>query len=76
MHTEVIWTRLPFTRSGQNHLARHSEKGEDKRHTEKEMGRQHEGMDMPGVRKVQEGSEEQKKMETTGCDTTTPVVRG
>ena len=30
-----------------------------------EVGRQHPGMDRPGVRQVQEGSEEQKKMEET-----------
>ena len=32
------------------------------------MGRQHHGMDRPGVRKVPEGSEEQGKMEETGCE--------
>ena len=31
------------------------------------MGRQHQGMDWPGVREVPEGSEEQGKMEKTGC---------
>ena len=31
-----------------------------------EVGRQHQGMDRPGVRQVQEGSE-QGKMEKTGC---------
>ena len=34
------------------------------------MGRQHQGMDMPGVRQVQEGSGEQRKMEETGCKIT------
>ena len=32
------------------------------------MGRQHQGMDKPGVRKVPEGSGEQGKMEETGCN--------
>ena len=32
------------------------------------MGRQHQGMDRPGVRLVQEGSGEQAKMEETGCE--------
>ena len=32
------------------------------------MGRQHPGMDRPGVRQVPEGSEEQGKMEETGCE--------
>ena len=31
------------------------------------MGRQHQGMDGPGVRQVPEGSGEQGKMEKTGC---------
>ena len=29
--TEVVWTCIPFTRSGQNHLARHSEGGGGRR---------------------------------------------
>ena len=32
------------------------------------MGRQHQGMDRPGVRQVPEGNGEQGKMERTGCD--------
>ena len=32
------------------------------------MGRQHQGMDRPGVRHVLEGSGEQGKMEETGCE--------
>ena len=31
------------------------------------MGRQHQGMDRPGVRQVPEGGGEQGKMEKTGC---------
>ena len=38
------------------------------RHTEEEVGRQHEGMNGPGGRQVPEGSGEQKKMEETGCE--------
>ena len=60
--TVVVWSFLPFIRSGQNHLARHSERG-----TKEEVGRQHQGMDRPGVRQVPEGSREQGKMEKTGC---------
>ena len=44
-----------------NHLARHSERGQKTRQTEKEVGRQHQGMDRPGVRQVPEGSGEQEK---------------
>ena len=32
------------------------------------MGRQHQGMDRPGVRQVTEGSGEEGKMEETGCE--------
>ena len=45
------------------------------------MGRQHQGMDRPGVRHVPEGSGEQGKMEKTGCEIisgvpTTLTVKG
>ena len=51
------------------------------RQTEKEVGRQHQGMDRSGVRQVPEGSDEQRKMEETGygvnCGApTTPAVEG
>ena len=35
---------------------------------EKEVGRQRQGMDRPGVHQVSEGSGEQEKMEETGCE--------
>ena len=41
--TAVIWSCLPFIRSGQNHLARHGERGKKTRQTEEEVGR-HQGM--------------------------------
>ena len=50
---------FPFIRSGQNHLARHSERGKKKRQTEEEIGRQQQEMDRPRVRQVREGSGEQ-----------------
>ena len=65
--TAVVWTCSPFIRSGQNYLARHCKRGKKARQTEEEVGRQHQGMDRPGVWKVQEGSGEQVKMEKTGC---------
>ena len=34
MQTEVVWTCLPYIRSSQNHLARHSERGKKTRQTE------------------------------------------
>ena len=57
-----------FVRSGQNHLARHSERGKKTRQTEEEVGRHHQGMDRPGVCQVPEGSGEKRKMEETGCE--------
>ena len=50
-----------------NPFAKHSERAKKTRQTEEEMGRQHQGMDRPGVRQVPEGSGEQGKMEKTGC---------
>ena len=41
--------------------------GKKTRQTEEEVGRQHQGMDRPGVRQVPEGSGEKRKMEKTGC---------
>ena len=52
--TAVVWTYLLFIRSGQNHLARHSERGKKTRQAEKELGGQYQGMDKPGVRQVPE----------------------
>ena len=63
---QVVWSCLPFIRSSQNHLARHSERGKKTRQTEEDVGRQHQGMDRPGGRQVPEGSGEQGKMEETG----------
>ena len=45
------------------------------------MGRQHQGMDGPGVRKVPGGGGEQGKMEENGCEVIcsarmTPAVKG
>ena len=71
----------PFIRSGQNHLARHSERRKKTRQAKEEVVRQHQGIDRLGVRYVPEGSEEQRKMEEAGCEVicgapTTPEVKG
>ena len=52
-----------FIRSGQNHLARHSEREKKTRQTEEEV----EDNMRPGVRQVPEGSGEQRRREETGC---------
>ena len=71
-HTKKRFGFRTFTnsalRSGQNHLARHSERGKKTRQTEEEVGRQHQGMDRLRVWQVPEGSGEQEKMEKTGCE--------
>ena len=77
----MVWTCLPFIRSDQNHLARHSERKKKTKQTEEEVGRQHQGLDRPGVRQVPVGSGEQRKLEETGCEVicgapTTPAVKG
>ena len=61
--------------------AQWTERGEKTKQTEEESGRQHQGMDRPGVRQVLEGSGEQEKMEETGCEIicgapTTLAVKG
>ena len=66
MQTAVVWLCLPLIRSGQNLLARHSERGKKTKLTEEEVGRQHQGMDRPGVQQVPELGGEQGKMEKTG----------
>ena len=66
-HEDLLRSCFPFIRSGRNHLARHSERGKKTRRTKEEVGRQHQGMDRPGVQRVPEGSGEQGKMEKTGC---------
>ena len=77
------WYGHVYRSSGlaKNHLARQSERRKKTRQTEEEMGRQHQGMDRPGVRQVPEDSGEQGKMEETGCEIiygapTTLAVKG
>ena len=68
MQTAVVRRCVPFIRSGQNHLARHSESGKETRQTEEKVGRQHQEMDRPGVCQDAEGSGELGTMEETGCE--------
>ena len=64
---EDLLTIVPFIRSGQNHLARHSEREKKTRQTEEETRKHHQGIERPGGRQIPEGSGEQGKMEETGC---------
>ena len=77
----MVWSCLPFIRSSQSHPAKHSERQKKTRQTEEKVGRQHRGMDRPGIGQVPEGSGEQRKMEDTGCEIicgapTTLAVKG
>ena len=69
----MVWSFFPFIRSGQNHLARHSERGRKTRQTGNrtslEFGKSHRAV------------ENREKMEKTGCkiicgDPTTLAVKG
>ena len=78
---QVVWSCLPFIRSGQNHPARHIERGKKTRQIEEEVRRRHQGMDRPRVRQIPESSGEQGKMEETGYEIicgapTTLAVKG
>ena len=66
--TAVVWSCLPFIRSGQNNLARHSERGKKTTQTEEEVRKQRQGMDRSEAQKVPEGRGEQGKMEEIGCE--------
>ena len=61
--TAVVWSCFLFIKSDQNHLVRHSERGKKTKQTAEEVGRQHQGMDRPGVRQVPKGSGEEGEME-------------
>ena len=61
----MLWSCLPFIRSGQNHLASHSERGKKTKETEEEVERQQQGMERPGVRQVPEGGGKQKEKRRT-----------
>ena len=63
--TTVVWTCLPFIRSGQNHLARHSERGKKTRRTKEEVGRQHRewtGLEFAKSQRAVENRETWKKL--------------
>ena len=77
----AVWSCFLFIRAGQNHLARHSERGKKTRKTEEEVGRQHQEMDRLWVRRVPKASREQGKVEQTSCEIlcgvpTTLMVKG
>ena len=60
--TAVVWSCLPFIRSGQNHLARHSERGKKTRQTEEEVGRQHQDLEFGKSQRAVENREKWRKL--------------
>ena len=60
--TAVVWSCLPFIRSSQNHLARHSEKGKKTGQTEEEVGRQHEGLEFADSQRTLENRGKWRKL--------------
>ena len=71
--TAVLWSCLPSVRSGQNHLARHNERGNKSRQTKGEMGGQHQGMDRLRVPKSQRTVENREEWRNTGAPATLAV---
>ena len=65
MQTTVVWSCFPFITSGQNHLARHSERRKMTRQAEEEVGRQHTewvGLEFCRSQKVVENREKRRKL--------------
>ena len=62
MQTAVVWSCLPFIRSGQNHLARHHERRKKTRQTEEEMGRQHQGLELAKSQRALGNREKWRKL--------------
>ena len=75
--TAVVWSSLPFIRSGQNHLARHSERGKK---TEEEVGRhirEWTGLEFGRSQREVENKEKWRKLVGIICGApTTLVVKG
>ena len=65
--TAVVWSCLPFIRSGQNHLARHVERGKKTRQTEEEVGRNIREWTGLEFGKSQRAVENRGKWKKTGC---------
>ena len=61
----MVWSRLPFIRSGHNHFARHSERGKKTRQTEEEVEdniREWIGLEFAKSQKAVENREKWRKL--------------
>ena len=79
--TAVVWSCFPFIRSGQNHLARHSERGEEDKADRGRGGKTTSGNGQAWTSVSPRGQWRTGKMEKTGCKIiygapTTLVVKG
>ena len=61
----MVWTYLLFIGLAKIGLVRHGKRGEKMRQTEKEVGRQDQGMDRSGVHLAPGGSGKQKNGENS-----------
>ena len=59
--TAVVWSCLPFITSGQNHLAKHSERGKKTRQTEEDNIREWTGLEFAKSQRAVENRKERKK---------------
>ena len=72
MQTAVVWSCLPFIRSGQNHLARHSERGKKTRQTRQrkrweDNTREWTGLEVTKSQEVVENREKVRKLIAKSC---------
>ena len=61
----MVWSCLPFIRSGQNHLARHSERGKKARQTERRWEdniREWTGLELAKSQRAVENREKWRKL--------------
>ena len=63
----MVWSCFPFIRSGQNHLARHSERGKKTRRTKEEVGRNIREWTGLEFGKSQRAVENRERWKKTGC---------
>ena len=58
----LVWSWLPFIRSGQNHLARHRERGKKTRQTEEDNIREWTGLEFGKSQRAVENRERWRKL--------------
>ena len=67
----MVWSCLPFIRSGQNHFARHSERRKKTRQTEEEVGdniREWTGLEFSKSQRAVENRGKWRKLVAKSCE--------